>query len=276
MAKARARVTSVDSGAVAGAQSIRRALGVLRALAEGQDAGVGLSDVARTTGLTRPTVHRIVRALVEEGLVEQNARNRRYAIGEQVSILALARRSRSPLLLAAQPYLDRLAKVIGDTLFLTVMAGSDTVCVARRIGAFPIQVLSIEVGARRPLGVSSAGIALLAALVPDHAAAIVMRNKLRFRSYHVAPSAVLEQVRAARRRGYEVRPVGLVPGTKSLSVVVRDAAGAPIAALTISAVVDRLPPRRESQCAGLLQEAAQQIEHALTRASPRDGRRNPG
>ena len=263
---ARAREMAVSDGAVAGAQSIRRALSVLRALAEGQDAGVGLSDVARTTGVSRPTVHRIVRVLMEEGLVEQNARNRRYAIGEQVSILALARRSRSPLLLAAQPHLDRLAKVIGDTLFLTVMAGADTVCVARRIGAFPIQVLSIEVGARRPLGVSSAGIALLAALAPDHATAIVARNKLRFRSYHVTPTAVLDQVQTARRRGYEVRPIGLVPGTKSLSVAVRDAAGAPVAALTISAVVDRLPPRRESQCAGLLQEAAVQIERGLVRA----------
>jgi DNA-binding IclR family transcriptional regulator len=263
---AKARVTAVDVGAVAGAQSVRRALAVLRALAEGQEAGVGLSDVARTTGLSRPTVHRIVRALMEEGLVEQNARNHRYAIGEQVSILALARRSRSPLLLAAQPHLDRLAKEIGDTLFLTVMAGSDTVCVARRIGAFPIQVLSIEVGARRPLGVSSAGIALLAALAPDHAAAIVMRNKLRFRSYQVTPSAVLDQVRVARRRGYEVRPIGLVPGTKSLSVVVRDAAGAPVAALTISAIVDRLPPRRECQCAARLREAAREIERTLIRA----------
>ena len=112
---AKAREMAVSDGAVAGAQSIRRALSVLRALAEGQDAGVGLSDVARAPGVSRPTVHRIVRGLMEEGLVEQNARNRRYAIGEQVSILALARRARSPLLLAAQPHLDRLAKMIGDT-----------------------------------------------------------------------------------------------------------------------------------------------------------------
>jgi DNA-binding IclR family transcriptional regulator len=45
-----------------------------------------------------------------------------------------------------------------------VRTGNDTLCVDRRIGSYPIQVLSIEVGARRPLGVSSAGVAILAAM----------------------------------------------------------------------------------------------------------------
>lgn len=261
-----AKGEQVASGnGVTGAQSIRRALTIVRALAEGREAGVGLSEVARSTGLSRPTVHRIVRVLMEEGIVERNARSRRYAIGEQVSMLALARRTRSPLLVAAQPVLDRLTKIVGDTLFLTVMAGLDTVCVCRRIGAFPIQVLSIEVGARRPLGVSSAGLALLAGLPSDQAAALIARNKLRFRSYHLTQGVVLDQVNAARRRGYAVRPIGLVPGTKSLSVAIRDAAKAPVAALTVSAVADRLPPRREGQLADLLRDAALQIERVLNR-----------
>lgn len=73
----------------------------------------------------------------------------RYVIGRQVSELALARQSRSPLLVAAEPYLAKVSAQLGDTLFLTVRTGLDTLCVARRIGSYPIQVLSIEVGARR-------------------------------------------------------------------------------------------------------------------------------
>jgi DNA-binding IclR family transcriptional regulator len=109
--------------------------------------------------LTRPTVHSILYGLIEEGIVERSDRSGHYAIGRQVPELALARQSPSPLLIAAEPSLARVSAALGDTLFLTVRTGFDTLCVARRIGPYPIQVLSIEVGARRPLGVSSAGVA---------------------------------------------------------------------------------------------------------------------
>src|SRR5262249_15928602 len=79
-----------------GGQAIRRALAVLRILAVGREAGLPLSEVVQATGLTRPTVHRIVHALIEEGIVERNARTGCYAIGGQVGELALARPSRSP------------------------------------------------------------------------------------------------------------------------------------------------------------------------------------
>ena len=61
--------------------------------------------------------------------------------------------------------------------------GLDTLCVSRRLGGFPIQVLSIEVGARRPLGVSSAGVAILAAMPTREARTILARNATRFSSY---------------------------------------------------------------------------------------------
>lgn len=66
-----------------GAQAIRRALAVLRILAAGREDGVPLAEVIRATGLTRPTVHRIVHVLIEEGIVERHERTGRYAIGNQ-------------------------------------------------------------------------------------------------------------------------------------------------------------------------------------------------
>lgn len=50
-----------------------------------------LAEVVQATGLTRPTVHRIVHVLIEEGIVERHDRTGRYAIGNQVPELALAR-----------------------------------------------------------------------------------------------------------------------------------------------------------------------------------------
>ena len=47
----------VDPEPRPGAQAIRRALAVLRILATGREEGVPLSEVVRSTGLTRPTAH---------------------------------------------------------------------------------------------------------------------------------------------------------------------------------------------------------------------------
>ncbi len=246
-----------------GAQAIRRALAVLRILAAGRETGLPLAEVVRATGLTRPTVHRIVHVLIEEGIVERREKTARYAIGGQVGELALARTSRSPLMTAADDILRRTSQQVGDTLFFTVRTGNDTLCIDRRIGSFPIQVLSIEVGARRPLGVSSAGVAILAAMPAVEAKEIVAANEARFASYRTTAATVLARVAAAQRRGYNLREVGLVPGTKSISTWIKTPDGRPAAAITISAVRRRLGPRREPELADILLDAARSIEQRI-------------
>lgn len=236
---------------------------VLRILAAGREVGVPLQEVAQATGLTRPTVHRIIHALIEEGIVERNEKTGRYAIGQQVPELALARQSRSDLLVVAEPYLGLLSKQLGDTLFLTARTGLDTLCVERRIGAYPIQVLSIEVGARRPLGVSSAGIAILAAMPPRESRKIVLANEARMKTYRTTAAAALSQIVNARRMGYSLRDVGLVAGTKSISAWIRGRDNEPAGAITLSAIRGRLGPRREAEVAEALNKTARSIEKAL-------------
>ena len=246
-----------------GAQAIRRALAVLRILAAGREAGVPLAEVVQATGLTRPTVHRIVHVLIEEGIVERHEKSGRYAIGNQVPELALARPRPSALLVAAGPSLRRASAEIGDTLFLTVRTGNDTLCVDRRIGPYPLQVLSIEIGARRPLGVSSAGVAILAAMSGPDARKIVAANEKRFEPYRTDAPTVLAQITAARQRGYNLREVGLVQGTKSISAWIKTPDGRPAGAMTVSSVRTRLGPRREQEIAEILLREARVIEYQL-------------
>lgn len=249
-----------------GAQSIRRAIGVLRILATARDAGMGLSDIARQTGLTRPTAHRILSVLIGEGIVEQRARTRRYGLGEQIPLLALARPAATPLLTAGVPILGAVVEELGDTGFLTLRTGLDTVCLARRVGRYPIQVLAIDVGDRRPLGVSSAGIAMLAALPPGTVRAILAENRQRLPGYGTTPADALRAVATARARGFALRERGLVPGTRALSITVehRPQSGPPVlAALTLAAIARRLPPHRVEQVAERLRASAAMLDRAL-------------
>lgn len=255
-----------------GSQSIRRALGVLRILATAREIGLGLGEIARQADLTRPTTHRILSTLVAEGIVEQKARTRRYAVGEQVPLLALARPAASPLLTAALPHLVTVVDALGDTGFLTLRTGLDTVCLARRVGSYPIQVLALDVGDRRPLGVSSAGFAILARLAPQEARSLVMRNRHRFLSYRVSVDEALQSIVQARKAGYALRDRGLVPGTRAVSLTI-NAGGETVAALTIAAIARRLPHARVAAVVERLRAHAAQIEAAIERPPSARGQR---
>ena len=136
---------------------------------------------------------------------------------------------------------------------------------ARRIGSYPIQVLSIEVGARRPLGVSSAGIAILAALPAPEARRIVSDNEVRFTGYRTTAALALDQIAVTRKRGYCLHHTGLVHGTRAISTTIRAFDGQPAAAITIAAVRSRLGPRREDEVVEVLKRASMAIEETLRR-----------
>jgi len=266
----------LDAGTTGGAQSIRRALKILRVLASGQEHGVRLTDIVEETGLTRPTVHRILTVLAEEQAVEQDPSTRRYMIGQEVSLLGLARPGRFPIRAIADPYLRHLVDQVGDTVYLTIRSGFDSICVDRKLGTFPVKVMSIEVGVRRPLGIGVAGLSLLAMLPEEEAEAVMRANQQRYSHQRLTLSKLNERLKQARAKGYAYAPEGLMPGTSALGVPILDRNGEALAAISIAAISNRLMPTRVEELLHLLREQAaliskrvEQIERARRPARSR-------
>lgn len=259
---------AADAGSQ-GVQSVRRALAVLRLVATGQEQGVRLTDIATMSGLSRPTVHRLLRVLMEETAVEQDASTRRYLVGHELSLLGLARTDRFPLRAIAEPYLQALADEVGDTVFLSMRHGADSVCIARHLGNHPIQVLSINLGVRRPLGASVSGIVLLAALEPGTAEQLTRANATRLALQQRSVDDVLRMVRAARSAGHAYASHGVMPGTAALAVPVDDTHGHVLGAISIAALADRLERKRVPAVLERMQRQARLItrRHAEVQAA---------
>lgn len=253
----------MKAAATSGAQAVRRAMGILRILAAGQERGVRLTDIVEEAGLNRPTAHRLLRALAEEGAVEQDAQTRRYRIGQEISLLGLARTARFPVRAVADPYLSHLADEVGDTIFLTIRSGPDSICIDRKTGSYPVKVLSLEVGGRRPLGVGVAGVAILAKLPPDEAAAVAKANDQRFAAYHLTAGRILERVRATRTRGFAFAESGIVKGTSAVAVALEAPDGESFAAISVAALAERLSPSRRAYVVDALREQAALISRRL-------------
>lgn len=242
-----------------GAQAVRRAMGILRVVAASQERGARLVDIVRATELSRPTVHRILQVLAEEGVIEQDPATRRYIAGPEMALMGLARTRRLPVLAVAEPYLRQLCEAVGDTVFLSVRRGLDSVGIERKTGSHPIQVLSIQVGARRPLGVGVSGVAIMACLDEREVQRIVQANEPRLKLLEIDPQRLLASVATARRVGHAYAAQGVVPGTSAVAVPVADAQGQALAAISIAAMAPRLTRERLRMVLPLMHEAARQI-----------------
>lgn len=257
------RVEKADAREISGAQTVQRAFSVLRLLASNVPSSMKLVEIVRHVDLNRTTVHRLLRALEQEGVVERTQNPRGYTVGPELGWLGLGASGRMPVRTAAAPVLDMLSEAVGDAVFLTVKSGLDSICADRRIGSFPIQVLSIAVGSRRPLGVSQGGRAILAFLDPTEAAEIIERNRARFRVLNLSGGILASTIAEARRTGYLCSDGVTVRNTRVIGVPVLDVNNRPIAAISVIAPRHRIPSARIPRLAALLTAAAAEISDRI-------------
>jgi DNA-binding IclR family transcriptional regulator len=251
-----------------GTQSIERAFDILRVVAAGPAGGMRLKDIAEETGLYGPTAHRILTTLQTGGLIERRRDSALYVIGSELALLGLGSSFRRFRELAA-PTLRNLSDEVGDAVFLSVRSDLDTVCADRKIGSYPIQVLTIEIGSRRPLGISANGVAMLSRMSRPEATDILLRNSGRLEGYKTPIDVIEGRIDEARKRGYVHISQAIVRGTSALAMPVCDAAGRPLAAVSTIAVSSRQSQRRVPKLVSLLRTAADEVAAAVSRPSAR-------
>lgn len=257
-----------DSQQRAGTQSIERASLVMRVIASRNGVGMRLVDVTRSAKLEQSTAHRILKCLIAEGMVKRNPQTRRYHLGHLIFELGLAAASQFNLCAICHPSLVRLSEKTGDTVFLTVRSGFDTVCLDRREGAFPIKTLTLDIGTRRPLGVGAGGVALLM-LLPEHTVEeIVNTNALRLGGYgDLTVPAVVKLVNQSRELGYALNDSHITPGATSVGMAIRSQYGVPFLAISIGAISSRMDGDRQRELAALLREEVEVLERSLSESA---------
>jgi len=237
-----------------GSRTLRRGLQVLDAvLAQGRD-GARVVDLCRAAGLERATVYRLLATLLESGYVAQRGRFR-YVAGPRLA--AMAEPAGQPnMAMRLAPVLERVSRACGDAAFAIVREGPTSHCIARHVGTHPVQILVIQVGTRQPLGVGAAGLALLAALPDAEMQAAIAANAQALPRYGgMTPERLAILVRATRERGWSVVGNHATQGVLAAGIAVRNAAGEPVAAISVASTVDRMPRGRQQLIARWMREA---------------------
>lgn len=256
--------TSAATGALSGTQSIERSLLLLREIAAHNRAGSRLLDLAARTGLQRPTVHRMLKCLAAENMVQQDPDSHRYFLGSMVFELGLTAAPRYNLREICHPALTRLAEATADTVFLTQRSGLDAVCIDRREGTFPIKTFTLEIGMRRPLGVGTGSLAILCALSEEEIRQTVEANAGRLPEYGLTSNNLTAQIRRAQKFGYAVREAPTLAGVRSVGLALRNQSGMPFAALSISTISSRMNDKRVAEVATMLKSEIRMIEKQIS------------
>lgn len=114
--------------------TVRNAVLLLDLLTDGP-AFQNLTVLAERSGLSIPTVHRLLRSLVLADLVEQDPKTSRYSLGPEVARLSQRYLGRLPILGALSPYLVALRDTLGATIHVAVLVRDSVVYVDRVDGA---------------------------------------------------------------------------------------------------------------------------------------------
>jgi IclR family transcriptional regulator, acetate operon repressor len=196
-----------------------------------------LTDLAERSGMSLPTLHRLLRSLVAADLVEQDPRSSRYGLGPGLVRLAERYLSRLPVLQVAGPYLVELRDRTHGTVRLCTLVDTDTVEVDR-VDGDDVGGVFRDASRVRPALRSAAGRLLLA-----HAADDVWRRALdHLAAGNGQPGG--PPTDADRRRWREadqlIVPAATAADHPEIAAPVRDGTGAPIAAIGITGSAHRL------------------------------------
>jgi DNA-binding IclR family transcriptional regulator len=222
---------------------------------------LGFSQLAARAGLPRTTVHRICRALEQEGFVETDGASGHLRLGP--GLMAFAVTSRRDLHTIIGGYLERLSRELNETVDLAVLDGSEVLFVAQHPAPVRVLMAVSHVGARFPAHCTSNGKALLAQL-PDEEVVrrLPPRLEIPARGEVISREALLAELAQVRVSGVAYDREEHRAGICAVGVVVSDVDGN-VASITVPMPAARFRESERAVVAALMR-TRDEIQEALS------------
>jgi DNA-binding IclR family transcriptional regulator len=231
--------------------SLEKGLRVLYAFRRA-GASLGLREIAEETGLHVSAAQRFTHTLHRLGYLAKDKRTKRYRLAPKLLDFSFTYLRADGLAECAAPHMIELAEQCDETINLSQLEGTDTICVSRmpRRG---VRSPSGVVGARRPAFCTSSGRAMLACL-PEHEAIRLVEESDRTAltpKTLTGRDEILDRLAHVRSTGYGIVEEEFVIGEISIAAPILDYSGRPAGAINIpvpsarwssEAVCERLAP----------------------------------
>jgi DNA-binding IclR family transcriptional regulator len=241
-----------------GIQVLARAGSILRTL-ESHPIGLSLGQIAKSVGLARSTVQRIVAALMAEDFVTSTGPGQ-VRIGTGLLRIAASVGSNSTEII--RPHLLALGDDVGETVDLSVLSGGSAVFVDQVPGRHRLTALS-AVGERFPLHCTANGKAVLACFSPEESAELTEKSLVEHPDYPLNRKRLMDELGDIRRThlAYDLEEHGA--GISAIGTAIIDHFGRPVA-VSIPVPTQRFLENRDSLAERLL-DFRRRVEKILSR-----------
>lgn len=219
------------------------------------DTPTTLREIAATSALPKPTVHRMLATLERAGLLMRDA-DGRMSPGPRLARLSLDAMLNASVRAPRHAILAALARNVGETVNLTMLDGSEVVYLDRVESAWPLR-MALQPGSRVPLHCTASGKLLLATLPAARRRRLIDSLDLaRFTERTLIDTRALDgELARIRRDGFATDNEEYLAGLVCVAVPVlitgkRTAAcvavHAPVARMPLDAAIGHLPALRRA------------------------------
>jgi DNA-binding IclR family transcriptional regulator len=247
------------------APMVERAFRVLNILSVSEE-GSTLSDLARTLGMSKGSMHGLLKTLESNGVIEQ-ADERRYVLGSRIYDLAQTYTQRAGLRHFALPAMQRLSSLVNKTVFLGKVESRGVriiECVADE-GEHPALRISAPRGTRVHLLAGALGRVLLASWPVAQREAFLHTHPLpHFTEHSIVDSKLfLAEVEQAARSGVSIDREEYLVGVNAVASPIYGTGERLVALLWIVGFSSFFAEEELQRTARLLRAEAEAISHSL-------------
>lgn len=225
---------------------------------------IGLSDLARLSGMNKATVYRLMGELADHGFVEQVGAGREYRLGPAFLRLAALREKAVPMRELALAELTKLSELTGETSHMSLLNGEVlsnlTYSYAHKHGT----MVMMEDAEVLELHSTGSGLAVLAFSPPSFVDAVLNKPLIARTPETVTdPDAIRALLPKIRKRGMASSLGGYEQDVYSHAVPIFDAGSHCIGAMAVAAPVSRMTDELRTTIQTELAHAARRTTRVL-------------
>ena len=226
-----------------------------------------LGDIVRASGMHKATCYRLLRTLEQDGFLTGDAASGEYGLGPALTRLAILAQSGDELARTAQPFLERLVEITGETVDMTVWNDAGPLLVAQvlsrsrlfqpmnSVGTVFTESPASHVKLWLAFGSEAQQARLRSVLTPD-------RNGI-----DLAGRELEETVAQVRRDGVAF-DVAELREVFSAGAPVTDAAGRMVAGIAVVASFSRTTDTERDLCSAAVRQVAAEFSRVLGAPAP--------
>lgn len=243
-------------------KSLKKALDVLNCFAEKPVWGV--TEISDKLGLYKSNVHDILTTLKAMGYLERDEISDRYKLGMQVFALSRAMGDSFSIIKIAQPYMQELANITNERVYLAVPHEGEVVYLEATYPAESINLMRSILGERAEMHCTGIGKAMLANLSADNQEEYLKRTLTTYTDSTITDKEKLrKELEVTRQRGYAIDDMEHEFGVKCVALPIFDKSHKLYAAMSVSGLAMHFTDEKIREWAILMKKYVAKIENRI-------------